>query len=63
MRVFHVLLSNPGMRYADLGADWYDDARQAARRVSGLVGALDAMGYEVTLCRKPGPGPEAAPAA
>jgi hypothetical protein len=24
---------------------------------------LDAMGYDVTLCRKPGPGPEAAPAA
>jgi transposase len=63
MRVFHVLLSNPGMRYAGLGAGWYDDARQAARRVSGLVGALDAMGYEVTLCRKPVPGPEAAPAA
>jgi transposase len=55
MRVYHVLLSNPGMRYHDLGAGWYDDTRQAARRLSRLVGALDAMGYEVTLCRKSGP--------
>jgi transposase len=63
MRVFHVLLSNPGMRYEDLGADWYDNQQQAARRVSRLVGALDDMGYDVTLCRKPDPGTEAAPAA
>jgi transposase len=61
MRVFHVLLSNPGMRYQDLGPGWYDDGRQAARRVSRLVGALDVMGYEVTLARKPEPEP--APAA
>jgi transposase len=60
MRVFHALLSHPGTRYTDLGPGWYDDARQAARRLSRLVGALGAMGYEVTLCRKP--GPEAAPA-
>jgi transposase len=60
MRVFHALLSNPGMRYTDLGAGWYDDQRQTARRLSRLVGALDAMGYEVTLCRKPQPA-EAAP--
>ena len=63
IRVFHALLSNPGTRYQDLGADWYNTHRQAARRVSRLVGALGAMGYEVTLCRKPAPGPEAAPAA
>ena len=63
MRVFHALLSSPGTRYQDLGADWYNTQRQAARRVSRLVGALGAMGYEVTLCRKPAPGPEAAPAA
>jgi transposase len=60
MRVFHVLLSNPGMRYTDLGPGWYDDERQAARRLTRLVGALDDMGYEVTLCRKP--QPENAPA-
>jgi len=61
MRVFRALLSRPGSRYEDPGAGWYDDARQAARRLSHLVGTLGAMGYEVTLCRKP-PGPEDAPA-
>ena len=55
MRVFHVLLSNPGMRYQDLGADYYNDERQIARRLKHHVGALGAMGYEVTLCRRPGP--------
>jgi transposase len=62
MRVFHALLSHPGTRYEDLGASWYDSERQAARRVSHHVGALGAMGYEVTLCRRPEPG-EPAPAA
>ena len=63
IRVFHALLSHPGTRYTDLGADWYDTQRQAARRLSRLVGELGTMGYEVTLCRKPAPGPDAAPAA
>jgi transposase len=58
LKVFHALLSNPGTRYQDLGADWYDDARQHARQVSHHVGVLGAMGYEVTLCRKPQPEPE-----
>jgi transposase len=62
MRVLHALLSSPGTRYTDLGADWHDGQRQAARRLSRLVGALDAMGYEVTLCRKPAPGPGQEPA-
>jgi hypothetical protein len=62
LRVFHALLSRPGTRYEDLGASWHDSERQAARRVSHHVGALGAMGYEVTLCRKPQPG-EPAPAA
>ena len=63
IRVLHALLSHPGTRYEDLGAGWYDTQRQAARRLSRPVGELGAMGYEVTLCRKPDPGPEAAPAA
>jgi transposase len=62
IRVFHALLSNPGTRYTDLGAGWYDDERQIARRLSHHVGALGAMGYEVTLCRKPEPGPDQEPA-
>jgi transposase len=62
IRVFHALLSHPGTRYHDLGAGWYDDERQIARRLSHHVGALGAMGYEVTLCRKPEPGPDQEPA-
>jgi len=63
MKVYHALLSSPGSRYEDLGTGWYDDARQHDRRRQHHVGALGAMGYEVTLCRKPEdpqPGPETA---
>jgi transposase len=58
MKVLHALLSSPGTRYHDLGADWYDDQRQHARQVKHHIGKLGAMGYEVTLCRKPQPGPD-----
>ena len=64
MKVFHKLLSTPGARYEDLGADFYDDARARARRLAHHVGVIGAMGYEVTLCVKaePEPAQEAAPA-
>jgi transposase len=62
MRVFHALLSHPGTRYQDLGADWHDDQRQQARRIKHHVGALGALGYEVTLCRIPPPAPGQEPA-
>ena len=62
MKVFHALLSSPGTRYQDLGAGWYDGKRQHARKVKHHAGELGAMGYEVTLCRKPQPEPEPAPA-
>ncbi len=64
MKVFYALLSNPGTRYTDLGPDWNDNARQAARRIKHHIGALGAMGYEVTLSRTPqaAPGQEPAPA-
>jgi transposase len=51
MRVYHVLLSNPGMRYADLGPDYYDQQRHTARQVAHHVGKLASLGYEVTLAR------------
>ena len=64
MRVLHVLLSNPGTRYHDLGHDSYERDRNTARQVSHHVGKLGALGYEVTLCRRPDPdgteGPQAA---
>jgi transposase len=56
MRVYHVLLSSPGMRYHDLGPDYYDQQRHVARQVSHHVGKLASLGYEVTLARIPDPG-------
>ena len=57
LRVLHALLSKPGSRYHDLGPDYYDRQRNHHRHVSQLVGKLGALGYEVTLCRIPGPDP------
>ena len=55
MRVYHALLSTPGTRYADLGPDYYDQQRHAARQVSHHVAKLASLGYEVTLSRLPEP--------
>jgi transposase len=62
MRVYHVLLSNPGMRYQDLGWDYYERERNTARQVAHHIGKLASLGYEVTLCKQPDPG-EDTPAA
>jgi transposase len=58
LKVYHKLLSNPGMRYQDLGPDYYDRQRGVRRQVAHHVGKLGALGFEVTLCRilEPGPG-------
>ena len=58
LKVYHKLLSNPGMRYQDLGADYYERQRDARRQISHHVGKLSALGFEVTLCRIPGPQPD-----
>jgi transposase len=58
MRVYHKLLSTPGARYEDLGADYYDKQRSHARQTSYHVGKLSSLGYEVTLCRRPEPAGE-----
>ena len=55
LKVYHKLLSNPGMRYHDLGADYYDRQRDVRRQISHHVGKLGALGFEVTLCRIPDP--------
>jgi hypothetical protein len=52
MRVYHKLLSHPGMRYEDLGWDYYKQERNTARQVSDHLGKLASLGYQVTL-RKP----------
>jgi len=58
LKVYHALLSNPGMRYEDLGPDYYERQRDVRRQVAHHVGKLGALGFEVTLCRIPGPEPE-----
>jgi transposase len=60
LKVYHKLLSNPGMRYADLGPDYYERQRDIRRQVAHHVGKLGALGFEVTLARLPSPDPEPA---
>jgi transposase len=57
LKVYHKLLSNPGTRYEDLGADYYERRREISRQISHHVGKLGALGFEVTLCRIPAPEP------
>jgi transposase len=58
LKVYHKLLSNPGMRYQDLGPDYYERQRDIRRQIAHHVGKLGSLGFEVTLCRIPDPGPE-----
>jgi transposase len=58
LKVYHKLLSNPGMRYQDLGADCYDRQRDVRRQIAHHVGKLGSLGFEVTLCRIPEPEPD-----
>jgi transposase len=57
LKVYHKLLSHPGMRYQDLGADYYERQRGTRRQVAHHVGKLGALGFEVTLARLTGPQP------
>ena len=57
LKVYHKLLSNPGMRYHDLGPDYYDRQRDIRRQIAHHVGKLGSLGFEVTLCRIPKPNP------
>jgi transposase len=58
LKVYHKLLSNPGMRYQDLGPDYYERQRDIRRQIAHHVGKLGDLGFEVTLCRTPGPEPD-----
>jgi hypothetical protein len=40
---------SPGMRYQDLGADYYDKRAQASRKARYHLAELDALGYDVVL--------------
>ena len=59
LKVLHVLISNPGMRYEDLGPDYYERRADQRRQIAHHVGKLGALGFEVTLARIPGHGEEA----
>jgi transposase len=58
LKVYHKLLSNPGMRYEDLGPDYYERQRDIRRQIAHHVGKLGSLGFEVTLCRIPEPEPD-----
>jgi transposase len=58
LKVYHALLSHPGMRYEDLGPDYYERQRDIRRQIAHHVGKLGALGFEVTLARIPEPQPE-----
>jgi transposase len=53
LKVYHKLLSHPGLRYQDLGADYYERRADIRRQITHHVGKLGAFGFEVTLCRLP----------
>ncbi len=58
LKVYHKLLSTPGTRYQDLGADYYDRQASTRRQIAHHVGKLSALGFEVTLCRIPSADPD-----
>jgi transposase len=54
LKVYHKLLSNPGMRYQDLGADYYDNRASVRRQVNALQKRAHELGYtlvpDLTSC-------------
>jgi transposase len=52
------LLADPGMRYQDLGPDYYKRQRDVRRQVAHHAGRPGSPGFEVTLCRIPEPDPD-----
>ena len=54
LKAYHKLLSSPGMRYRDLGPDYYERQAAIRRKIAYHVRELEELGLEVTLCR-PGP--------
>ncbi len=58
LKVYHKLLSSPGMRYEDLGPDYYERRASIRRQIAHHVGKLGDLGFEVTLCRIPEPDPD-----
>jgi hypothetical protein len=60
LKVYHKLLSSPGMRYLDLGPDYYERQAATRRKIAYHVREIEALGLDVTLTRPaPEPGPDA----
>ena len=57
LKVLHKLWSNPGMRYEDLGPDYYERRASTRRQLHHYVTKIEDLGFEVTICRKPQPEP------
>jgi transposase len=52
LKVYHRLLSSPGMRYEDLGVDYYE-RRNVRRQVRTHVQRLENLGFQVALTPLP----------
>ncbi len=52
------LLADPGMRYQDLGPDYYERQAATRRKIAYHVREIEALGLEVTLARIPDPDPD-----
>ena len=51
LKVYHKLLSNPGMRYQDLGPDYHQRQAALRRKIACHVREIEALGLDVTLTR------------
>ena len=49
LTIMHVLLADPGARYTDLGADYYEQRMHVRRQARNHVGSLERLGYKVTI--------------
>jgi len=47
--ITHVLLSDPGAEYRDLGAGYYEQRERTRRRASSHIRSLERLGYKVTI--------------
>jgi transposase len=58
LKVYHKLLSSPGMRYEDPGEDYYDRQASIRRKTSYHLTGLHDLGWDVELRRRPDPSPD-----
>ena len=49
LTIMHVLLADPGARYTDLGADYYEQRMHVRRQARNHVRSLERLGYKVTI--------------